>query len=171
VGKRHWFESGNFGDPSELPTEQQVTELFENVTKKLGQQLGIQVEAYYSFAYQSKRGFWSPVPPESDDDVHWDQTWRMPDIGMINQALFMHKLRKEDVLMVSAFDYAKEAAEKAEIQFAKANDFFGLRGPQYPIAATQPPAPPAHSQQLLLVICLCQQSQSLHTSTEGEEDS
>lgn len=123
VGLRHWMESGGFGHPEELPTEQDVWARLNKITGLLGRKL---VGVYVCFAYQSKKsGQWAPPPIDCDSLPQWDQRSRKPEPGMLERAMFDADVTPAETLMVGDSEEDQIAAARAGCDFAWAHEFFG----------------------------------------------
>lgn len=122
AGLRHWMESGGFGDPEALPTEQDVWARLSKITGLLGRKIGV----YVCFAYHSKKsGQWGPTPIDCDHMPQWDQHGRKPDTGMLVRAMFDANVEPSETLMVGDSAEDHEAAERAGCDFMWAHEFFG----------------------------------------------
>lgn len=134
VGYRHWQLEGNFGNPERCLSQEETINLFDDYASNLSTQLGVPVLYFLSFAYQAKTtGNWGPIPKGSEEQVEWSQDWVMPNAGMLHSIFDeLHAWPAYDeMLFVSAFDYAQQAAENVEIPFQWARDFFAPPPPPF----------------------------------------
>lgn len=120
VGLRYWMESGNWGDPVELPTIQVV----ETRLAMIDFPPGFNPDILMCFTFKSKAGKWSPTPPGSENDSRWQQDWRKPSPGMLLDAMNLHQALPANTLMVGDSDDDRLAAEAAGCDFALADSFF-----------------------------------------------
>lgn len=128
VGLRYWMESVGFGDPSKLPTEQQVYDKLHKICRELNLSYTV---IDVCFAYQSKSsGKWSPAPPDAQDDSRWKKEWRKPSPRMLTDAIDYHAQRDgaKSVVMIGDREEDRLAAESAGILFIHADVFFGREG-------------------------------------------
>lgn len=127
VGLRHWMTTGKFGDPSSLPTQDQVEERIMSIFEKLKSLWTGELTVFMSFRYQSKSGRWAPVPLQFKDDPRWQQEWRKPNGGMIREAMKWAKLgpfQGAKVMMIGDMDSDECAAKSANVRFQRAPNFF-----------------------------------------------
>lgn len=121
VGMRYWMESGNFGNPAEFPTQQEV----EARLAQIPDLLPIQKEAIFTcFMYRSKKGQWNPVPPGCERDPRWDSEGRKPNPGMLKAAMKLFNTLPEETLFVGDSPEDAQAAIKAKCRVMMSWDFF-----------------------------------------------
>lgn len=123
VGLRYWMEHDDFGDPTRYPRSIDADEHFEIVQRNLGHEFKV----LRCYAYQSKKGFWSPTPRGYEDANEWRQDWRKPAPGMLLEAMRLFDAKPEDTLMVGDSNEDRDAADAAGCGFVWADDFFGRR--------------------------------------------
>ena len=136
IGLRHWREivrasGGDIGDPNSTGWTQQN---MEDRTNAIAAQLNATL--YISFAYQSKKGHWSPTPENAHDDPRWSQSWRKPQPGMLIQAMSDTHVTPSQTLMVGNSEDDAQAAAAAGCAYQSSDDFFGPYRPH--IIITQP---------------------------------
>ena len=132
VGLKHWMTVNNFGDPSTLPTQQDVESRIQAILDKVKAVFPGQINVYMAFRYQSKGGNgkpprWAPVPAAAKNDPRWQQEWRKPNPGMIVAAMKwagVSPFEKNKVLMIGDMDSDEGAAKTAGVLFRRAPDFF-----------------------------------------------
>ena len=135
VGLRYWMETAKFGEPSSLPSREEVESRIEKIRNQVREILGGQpVALFAAYRYQSKGNKegktprWGPVPTAEKDDLRWSQEWRKPGPGMIKEAMKWAKISPlvglKNVLMVGDMESDEAAAKAAGVRFAKAPDFF-----------------------------------------------
>lgn len=122
VGLRNWMELGGFGEPHKYPTKEQVQANLKDVLAKLGVK---NVPCYVAYRYQSKKGDWSPIPLEENENPAWTTFWRKPNPGMLLSAMECYGIPSKDTVMVGDWDEDREAAQKAGCAFVHADKFFG----------------------------------------------
>ena len=119
VGLRHWMERDKFGDPEKYPTEEEIRYEMEALRKEFADAV------YVCFVYQSKKtGQWSPAPNGLYDLPEWNRNNRKPNPGMLLQACADFSVLVSDALMVGDSDEDELAANRANIRFIKAEEFF-----------------------------------------------
>ncbi len=119
VGLRHWMEIGEFGEPSKYPTEDDA----KSRIRRIGLMFWI-TNINMAFAYQSKRGNWSPTPEGKEHDTSWRMRHRKPDIGMLNRAMLKAGVKASETMFVGDLETDQQAAIKAQIKFEFAREFF-----------------------------------------------
>jgi histidinol phosphatase-like enzyme len=132
VGLKHWMTVNNFGDPSTLPSQQEVESRIQTILDKIKAVFSGQISVYMAFRYQSKGGNgkqprWAPVPTASKNDLRWKQEWRKPYPGMIVAAMKwagISPFEKNKVLMIGDMDSDEGAAKAAGVLFRRAPEFF-----------------------------------------------
>jgi histidinol phosphatase-like enzyme len=112
------MESGGFGDPAAYPTAEKVLGQYERLAGQMGARL------YICFAYLSRKGLWSPVPPDTATPDYWRQDWRKPAAGMLLQAIVDAGVTPAETLMVGDLPEDRQAAAAAGCDFQWANEFF-----------------------------------------------
>ena len=138
VGLRHWMEVGGFGNPQQYPTEDEVIERAEKVRSAIG--LDALTPILFAFRYLTKKGVWSPIPPDSDGkrrsdneddwlDTAWDKEWRKPSAGMFFVAMGI-TFSPDETLMVGDRPEDEQAAAKAGLGFMWAWEFFERDKPE-----------------------------------------
>lgn len=133
VGLRHWrevvrAEGGDIGDPNANGwTQASIEERVNSIAQRLG------ATPYMSFAYQSKKGHWSPTPEGAEGDPRWSQAWRKPQPGMLLQAMRDAGVTAENTLMVGNSDSDADAAAAAGIAYQTMDEFFAEHRPQITI--------------------------------------
>lgn len=125
VGLRYWMELDGFGDPKKYPTELDIDIRIGEVYE----QIGFPMYAAKAFRYQSKKGNWSPAPPNSRNILVWSKTWRKPHPGMLFHCMRQSDVTPDETLMVGDRLEDKEAAERAGCDFVWAWDFFDREKP------------------------------------------
>lgn len=128
VGLRWWMECENFGSPEKYPTEKQI----RNHVNKVQTELETAWPVYFSFAFQSTKGNWSPSPnmDETENLDCWEHSWRKPDSGMLEQALADFGIAAADALMVGDWAEDSLAAAKIDVPFIWAHEFFNRPKPE-----------------------------------------
>ncbi len=121
VGLRHWMEVKGFGEPKEYPTQKKAEDHINGVAREI-EKLYEKPDVYISFAYQSKKGPWSPTPKDQKNDPRWKRDWRKPKPGMLLAAMTAAEVTPEETLMVS--DDGPETAENAGCHYMWAHEFF-----------------------------------------------
>ena len=134
VGLRHWMTSGSFGDPSSLPSQEEVEGRILAISEKISSFFSGPLATFMAFRYQSKGDAsngkaprWGPVPLSAKDDPRWKQEWRKPSSGMLAEAMKWAGIsifNKSCALMVGDMDTDEGAAKGAGIKFQRAPDFF-----------------------------------------------
>jgi len=128
VGLNYWMVKDGFGSPEKFPTEDEVVGRVIFIARK------IDARAYAAFAFQSKKGNWSPVPGGHEGvntyepgghRSSWERDWRKPNPGMLLQAMADAGVTPADTLMVGDTESDRQAAENAGCAFAWADEFFG----------------------------------------------
>ena len=132
VGLRYWMEDGGFGEPEKYPTEYDVLARIDRVLGNLDV-TAQDVAVYICYAYQSRKGLWSPVPVGCEDDDEWSEKFRKPAPGMLKKA--MHQaagryIAPEKTLMVGDRPEDQQAAQNAGCDFQWAGAFFGRGKPE-----------------------------------------
>lgn len=133
IGLRHWrevvrAEGGDIGDPNANGwTQVSVEERVNGIAQRLG------ATPYMSFAYQSKKGHWSPTPSSVEGDPRWLQAWRKPQPGMLLQAMSDAGVTPSQTLMVGNSEDDRGAAAAAGITYQTMDEFFGAYRPQITI--------------------------------------
>ena len=137
VGLRHWMRAGSFGDPSSLPSQEEVEARILSIREKISSIFSGQLACFMAFRYQSKGDAsagkaprWGPVPFSGKEDVRWKQEWRKPNPGMLLEAMKWAGLsifNKSCSLMVGDMDSDEGAARNAGIKFQRAPEFFMRR--------------------------------------------
>lgn len=128
VGLRYWMESGGFGEPGKYPTEEQVWERLDAILDQFpdgGHFPSVQV----CFAYQSRKGDWSPVPAGRHGVKEWSSDCRKPAPGMLLNAMRAWGVTSGETLMVGDSADDQLAADAAGCAFAWAWEFFGREKP------------------------------------------
>lgn len=123
VGLRRWMEIENFGEPELYPTQRQAEAHIYAIANQITE-LYAQPAVYISFAYQSKRGIWSPTPPEGKTDPRWRSDWRKPAPGMLLAAMAEIGVSPQETLMVSDDHAGQQAARAAGCHFLWGHQFF-----------------------------------------------
>jgi histidinol phosphatase-like enzyme len=127
VGLGYWMHKENFGNPDKYPTKNETMYRLIRLARSLDARL------YVSFAYQSKKGHWSPIPENQPDIIihtpgehysSWQSDWRKPSPGMLLQAIADANVIPSETLMVGDSDDDRLAAEAASCSFIYANAFF-----------------------------------------------
>ncbi len=132
VGLKHWMTSNSFGDPSSLPTQEEVEQRLHVIVEKIKTLFHGEIKVFMAFRYQSKgnngkQQRWGPVPFTAKDDPRWQQDWRKPSPGMITAAMKWAGIsifNKSKILMVGDMDTDEGAARAAGVAFRRAPDFF-----------------------------------------------
>lgn len=124
IGLRHWREvvraqGGDIGDPNSTGWTQSNME--ERINALAAQ---LNATPYISYAYQSKKGHWSPTPEGSESDPRWSQSWRKPQPGMLLQAMADANVTPDQTLMVGNSDDDAQAAAAAGCYYSDHDDFF-----------------------------------------------
>lgn len=133
VGLKYWMETENLTDfdgivsSDVLPTPRDVISRLDAANLLL-------VPTFISWAYQSKRGMWGPVPTNRplrydigervDIFCSWDAGWRKPYPGMLLEAMRKFNMLSSDTLMVGDMESDRAAALAAGCGFQWADDFF-----------------------------------------------
>lgn len=125
VGLRYWMEKDGFGQPEQYPTEDEILQRIHDVNSKLPKYL----RSLVCYAYQSKKGIWSPVPPTREHDYKWSKNWRKPAPGMLLYAMKEFNILASETLMVGDSQDDKTAALAAGCDFMWAHEFFGREQP------------------------------------------
>ncbi len=121
VGLRHWMERDGFGDPGRYPTAQSSA----RHTYYIADKLGIPRQyVYIAYAYQSKRGGWSPMPARTSFPERWRRDWRKPAPGMLWQAMRDTGYTPAETLFIGDRPEDRDAALNAGCAFQWARDFF-----------------------------------------------
>lgn len=123
VGLRRWMEQEGFGEPHKYPTQIQAENHIYSVARHI-EELYAQPAVYISFAYQSQKGNWSPLPPEARKDPRWKRDWRKPAPGMLIQAMADAGVTAAETLMVSDDPAGRNAAVSAGCEYIRADLFF-----------------------------------------------
>lgn len=123
VGLRHWMESGGFGEPEKLPTEEHARSQYARVAANaFGER---EYSVHMCFAYQAKSsGNWAPAPEGREKDSEWSQGWRKPAPGMLINAAVAHGAYAANTVMIGDSDADRLAAVAAGIPFMHADEFF-----------------------------------------------
>lgn len=84
VGKRHWMQVGEWGDPKRLKGERAIRSMYERLVV---QDLGFpSAGLYMAFRCRGKQG-WGPAPvTKSGLAPEWNPEWVKPNPGMLRQA-------------------------------------------------------------------------------------
>ncbi len=123
VGLRYWMESGGWGNPAGLPTPQSAARRYY----RLAHRLGIPRErVYIAYRYRSRKGVWSPVPPNPAYPERWRADWRKPAPGMLIQAMTDAQVSPANTIFVGDREEDRLAAQAAGVRFHWARDFFGM---------------------------------------------
>lgn len=126
VGLRLWMEDGEFGEPEKYPTEDDVLNRIATILDNLGTD-SLTTPVYLCYAYQSKKGHWSPVPDGCEEDDEWSPKFRKPQPGMLKKAMQYAAGRyvsPSKTLMVGDSAEDKDAAINAGCDFMWADAFF-----------------------------------------------
>lgn len=123
VGLRYWMESNEFGNPELYPTEHETRVRMNVVMQKLDISHRLPV-IYLCFAYQSRKGHWSPVPPGQENNIEWSPRYRLPAPGMLIHAIHDFKATPKETLLVGNEIEDAQAANKAGCNFMEGYDFF-----------------------------------------------
>jgi histidinol phosphatase-like enzyme len=129
------MQSGSFGDPTTLPSQEEVEERINTIFEKISNVFkNGQITKFIAFRYQSKGDEssgkaprWGPVPFNMKEDARWKQDWRKPNPGMLNEAMKWAGIsifNKSAALMVGDMDADEGAAKAAGIKFQRAPEFF-----------------------------------------------
>lgn len=150
VGLRYWMEQDGFGEPEKYPTEDAIWKRIHQVLGQLHDATfheqetrpsaanvkALKLQTYVCFAYQSRKGIWSPTPPDElrfNETMHanyWRQDWRKPQPGMLLEAMGYSGWEQSKTLMVGDSPEDQQAAQNAGCDFRWAWDFFGREKPE-----------------------------------------
>lgn len=145
VGLRYWMERDGFGSPEDYPTEDDVWRHINDVIGRLHRvvfpkpSFDLQIFAMHPvacFAYQTRKGAWSPTPEDKKDYVGsfwkscWRKDWRKPAPGMLIEVMENYGRTPDETLMVGDSEDDKSAAEAAGCDFMWAWEFFERDKPQ-----------------------------------------
>lgn len=121
VGLRLWMEEGGFGNPSELPTQNDVIARLDTLKGEI-MEYSKRVVNYVAYRYQSRKsGEWSPV---ANNTPEWSKEWRKPLPGMLLQAMEDFNALPAECIMVGDRESDRLAAEAAGVKFIWAINFF-----------------------------------------------
>ena len=129
VGLRLSMEKEGFGNPAELPTEALIWQRIDQVQAQLP---GAPYRFHVCFAYQNRRGKWSPTPPDKRDRPEWSPGCRKPAPGMLEAAMRAAQVDARQTLMVGDRKEDHLAAKAAHCDFQWAWEFFGREKPSQP---------------------------------------
>ena len=124
VGLRYDLEQAGDKDKADAKgyPDQEVVEL------RLGQiaaVLGIPFSRIYiSFAYKAPWGVWSPTPMHGINDQRWSRNWRLPNTGMLFQAMADANMGPAETLVVGSTEAEERAARLAKCSFIHADSYF-----------------------------------------------
>ena len=134
VGLRHWMQTNSFGDPSSLPSQDDVEKRIEKIVSHIKEVYTRDFQVLMAFRYQSKGDAssgkaprWGPVPFNCKTDPRWQQDWRKPGPGMINAAMKkagISMFERNKVLMIGDMDADEGAAKAAGVKFKRVPEFF-----------------------------------------------
>ena len=127
VGLRRWMELNGFGKPNTLPTQREAEQYIQGIANHIRRIYG-PPDVYISFAFQSQKGKWAPVPPEGRGDPRWQPGWRKPASGMLVAAMTHAGVSPGESLMVSDDISGAEAARAAGCDFVWADQLLGKPG-------------------------------------------
>jgi HAD superfamily hydrolase (TIGR01662 family) len=122
VGMRHQMESGGWGEPAKYPTQEQIEKAYPQRMRNLLEEIPHRL--YIAYAFQDRRGRWSPVPPGQEQNPRWGREWRKPSPGMLLQAMADAEVPPAETLMVGDREDDRLAAQRAGCHFQWAADFF-----------------------------------------------
>jgi phosphoglycolate phosphatase-like HAD superfamily hydrolase len=122
VGLRHWMEQEGFGRPQEYPTQPEIESRLARLVATLWAEGPVRV--YVAYAYQNRRGRWSPAPAGSEDAPRWQPEWRKPAPGMLLQAMADAGVGPGETLYVGDRQEDEAAARGAGCAFRWADAFF-----------------------------------------------
>lgn len=124
VGLRHWMFMGNFGDPWQFPTAQEVRQKHLSLARKLV--TWEEADVFQAYAYQSKKTReWSPTPLYLENFGPWLPEWRKPSPGMLLEAMKNAEVSPAKTVMIGDSPEDFEAAKAAGVDFVWAYEFFG----------------------------------------------
>ncbi|MBZ0294352.1 MAG: HAD hydrolase-like protein [Anaerolineae bacterium] len=127
VGLRYWMEVEKFGRPQKYPTEDRIWSRVDAVQAQLP---GGPYPANACFAYQNRKGIWSPTPPDKRGQPEWSPDCRKPAPGMLRRAMTEAEIANPaDCLMVGDRVEDQLAAQAAGCAFQWAWEFFGREKP------------------------------------------
>lgn len=122
VGLRYWMERDGFGNPDELPTENDVFQRMHLISSSIQRLTDIEkVKVYICFMHQSKSGNWSPM---KENSFEWQKSNRKPAPGMLLQAMVDATILAEETLFIGGEPNDMIAAERAGCHFMTAQEFF-----------------------------------------------
>jgi histidinol phosphatase-like enzyme len=131
VGMRRWMEQDGFGSPEDYPTEDDVWKHIDGLVGRLQRTYSVRIHPLVCFAYQSKKGKWSPTPSPKGSfyDSCWQQNWRKPAPGMLLELMSHYNRVASETLMVGDRPEDEQAAANADVDFQWAWEFFGRDKP------------------------------------------
>lgn len=146
VGLKYWMERDGFGNPEQYPSENQawlhINGVQDRLLKATHPIYPNDVEKVFAifpvacFAYQSKKGTWSPTPEDKQDYAGsfwkscWRQDWRKPAPGMLLKIMGYYERTPEQTLMVGDSPEDEQSALNAGCAFIWAWEFFGRDKPE-----------------------------------------
>jgi HAD superfamily hydrolase (TIGR01662 family) len=127
VGLRHWIKVAKLKPSSKTryPTVEEVEENIRQVAVHIIDKWAPIIQVRVCYAYQSKKGHWSPTPEGEEDNLCWHPGWRKPSPGMLLDIMATTDVSPSKTLMVGDQETDKQAAEAAGCDFAWAHEFFG----------------------------------------------
>jgi len=123
AGLHYWLKSGNFGEPEKYPSVEQATARAEAVATMIND-LCYAPALYLCHAHLSRKGSWSPTPPEVENNPSWSHQWYLPAPGMLHQAIADAKAKPEYTLVIGHLEDIEEAADAANCQYVEDEEFF-----------------------------------------------
>lgn len=124
VGTRYRLEQQGHPRAARYPRQEQIEQSYGALARRL---LPDPDRFYVAFAYQDRRGHWTPVPPAQQDNPRWSHAWRKPRPGMLRQAMEDCRAAPDRTLMVGDSPDDQAAAAAAGTAFQWADDFFSRR--------------------------------------------
>lgn len=138
VGLRYWMGVHQFGDYTQYPTQEQVVSRITGIANEVSAIIQRPVMPFISFAYQSKKGMWNPLPGRAYFQAQptqinyrgeWCQNWRKPNPSMMQSICSecVQRFNARDwskYLVIGDMESDKMAAESANLPFCYVNEFF-----------------------------------------------